>query len=336
MAGKSDMEDKLRAAVEAGDLKGLHSVLVIHEGEVFAEAYFDGEDQRWGTPLGLREHGPGTLHDLRSVTKSIVGLLYGIALSEGLVPEVNAPLLEQFPEYADLAGDPQRQKLDVGHVLEMKMGLEWDESLPYSDPRNSEIAMEMADDRYRFALDRPILGPPGKDWQYNGGATAIIARMIEKGAGMPLDAFARDRLFTPLGITDFDWVEGADGTPSAASGLRLNIHDLAKIGQLVLDRGAHEGRQIVPEDWLTASFTPRANLDGLRYGYFWWLAGGKGDPFWVAGFGNGGQRLTIQANLNLLILVNAGNYNQPDHWKIPVRVIEEFLSPAFRAYLKGK
>ena len=336
MAGKSDMEDKLRAAVAAGDMKGLHSVLVIHKGEIFAEVYFPGEDQRWGTPLGMREHGPDTLHDLRSVTKSIVGLLYGIALGEGIVPEVNDALLESFPEYADLAADPARQKVDVGHVLTMKMGFEWDESLPYSDPRNSEIAMELAEDRYRFALDRPIVGPPGEQWQYNGGATAIIARLIEKGSGMPLDQFAADRLFQPLGITDFDWVQGGDGQASAASGLRLNIHDLAKIGQMVLDDGAHEGTQIVPSDWLKASFTPQAELDWLRYGYFWWLAGGKGAPFWVAGFGNGGQRMTIQANQDLLILVNAGNYNQPDDWKIPVRVIDEFLVPAFRKHLAEK
>jgi CubicO group peptidase (beta-lactamase class C family) len=105
---------------------GLHSVFVLRKGDVFAEAHFAGEDQSWGQALGVVDHGPKTLHDLRSVTKSIVGLLYGIALGEGLVPGVDAPLVEQFPEYADLAADPERAKITVGDALSMQMGTEWD------------------------------------------------------------------------------------------------------------------------------------------------------------------------------------------------------------------
>lgn len=324
------MKAKLDAAFAAGELEGLHSVLVLYRGEVFAEAHYPGVDEAWGKPLGARRHGPDVLHDLRSVTKSIVSLLYGIALADGLVPPVDTPLVDGFPEYPDLAADPARRRIRVEDALTMRMGVEWDETRPYSDPRNSEIAMERADDRYRYALSRPVTGPPGEAWVYNGGATALIARLIAKGAGKSIDAYAREKLFEPLGIMAFEWARGRDGAPSAASGLRLNVHGLARIGQMVLQRGAWDGRQIVPKTWLAASQEAHADAGELDYGYFWWLAKwGDPPPLWAAGFGNGGQRLTVQARSNLVVVVFAGNYNQPDAWKLPVKVLLEFVYPAF-------
>ena len=159
MADGTRFEQRLAQAVAADQLPGLHSVLVLRHGEVFAEAYFKGRDERWGRPLGERQHGPDEIHDLRSVTKSVVGLLYGIALADGLVPAPEAPLYAQFPEYAGLADDPDRQAVRVMDALNMTMGLRWNEDLPYSDPRNSEIAMERAPDRFRYVLDsrsRPL------------------------------------------------------------------------------------------------------------------------------------------------------------------------------------
>ncbi|MDA4846939.1 serine hydrolase domain-containing protein [Hoeflea poritis] len=330
-AADTELDRKLKQAHAAGELVGLHGVLIVHKGDVIAEAYFDGNDERWGTPLPDVEHGAATLHDLRSVTKSVVGLLYGIALDEGIVPPVDAPLIAQFPQYADLAGDPQRDRILVQHALSMRMGTEWNEDLPYTDPRNSEIAMENAPDRYRFVLDRPMVADPGEEWRYNGGATAIIAKLIADGAGMPIDQYARQKLFEPLGIENFEWVRGRGGVPSAASGLRLALPDLVKIGQLILDDGVYNGTRVVSREWLRESFKPRAELNQLRYGYQWWLASWGDPPSWVAGFGNGGQRLTVQPEHDLIVAVFAGNYNRPDAWKLPVRIIEEFMVPAVRA-----
>ncbi|MFV0476069.1 MAG: serine hydrolase domain-containing protein [Pikeienuella sp.] len=326
------MERGLKAAFEAGELPGLHTVLVEQRGERLAEVYFPGEDENWGRPLGMREHGPEALHDLRSVTKSIVGLLYGIAMAEGKVPPPEAALLDGFPEYADLAADPARRRITVDDALSMRMGLEWDETLPYTDPRNSEIAMEMADDRYRFALDRPIIGPPGEVWTYSGGAVALIGRLIEAGVGAPIDEYAEEVLFRPLGIERYEWARGADGTASAASGLRLTARDLAKIGRLILADGVWEGRRVVPAEWLDASFQARADTgQGVRYGWLWWLAPRGDPPLWASGFGNGGQRLTVLRQAGLLVVVLAGNYNDPEAWRIPVSVIENHVAPALEA-----
>ncbi len=324
------LNDALTAAHADGALPGLHAVLVRYAGKTLAEVYFPGQDERWGKNLGVRDHGPDTLHDIRSVTKSVVGLLYGIALSEGKVPPPEAPLLDQFPEYADLAADPERRNMTVGHALSMKLGTEWNEDLPYTDPRNSEIAMELAGDRYRYVLDRPMVHEPGDYWAYNGGAVALIGRLIAEGTGMDLDAYAARALFDPVGIDAFEWVRGADGVPSAASGLRLTTPGLSRLGDLILQDGKWEGRQVVPADWLGTAFTPRAVLDELRYGYLFWLAGSGDPPAWVAGFGNGGQRLTVQPEIGLTVTVLAGNYNDPDAWRIPVAVIEDFVVPEIR------
>ncbi len=324
-----DIGDHLLAAFERGELPNLHAVLMARDGKLVLEQYFEGPDERWGQPLGVRQHGPDELHDLRSVSKSIVSVLYGIALADEKVPPLDAPIVDQFG-YDDLASDPERRKMLVEHALTMTLGTEWDETIPYDDPRNSEIAMEMADDRYRFILGRAIVAAPGSQWVYSGGATALIAHLIAKGTDRPLLDFAQEKLFGPLGVESVDWVLGTNGEPAAASGLRLRARDLLKIGQLVLDRGLWNGKQIVPSEWLAASFKNTVpSEDGLVYGYQWWLGKGRGDGYdWMAGFGNGGQRLVIIPDLGLVIVVLAGNYNQRDAWRVPVSIIGEILLPA--------
>src|SRR5262249_23086267 len=147
-------------------------------------------------PLGTIRFDQETLHDLRSVTKSVVGLLYGIALATKRVPPPDAQLLDHFPEYPDLARDSVRQSLTVQHALTMTLGIEWDElTIPYSDMRNSEVAMNHAADRYRYVLERPIATQPGENWSYNGGATALLAGLISKGTGQSLQQFAQEALF---------------------------------------------------------------------------------------------------------------------------------------------
>ncbi|MEV6344068.1 serine hydrolase domain-containing protein [Actinoplanes sp. NPDC051851] len=299
------------------DLKGLHGVVVIRDGEIVLEHYGAGEDFAWGEPLGPVTFGPGTLHDLRSCSKSITALLYGIALDAGSVPPPAAPLLEQFPDYPDLAADPARARLTVEHVLTMSLGLEWREEPPYDSPANAEIAMEMAPDRYRYVLERPIVAPPG-EWSYCGGATALLGGLIAAGTGRSLPDYAREVLFTPLGITDVAWSGGADGVASAASGLRLTPRDLARIGAAIL-AGGHG---VIPASWIGAMLRPRVTTrTGARYGYHWYTGDLDGRTLHYA-TGNGGQRLFLLPDTAQVIAVTAGDYDSPDQGRTPQTVLE--------------
>jgi CubicO group peptidase (beta-lactamase class C family) len=299
-----------------------HGVVVARKDAVVSEWYGTGPDFSWGEPHGVVEFGPDTLHDVRSVTKSVVALLYGIALERGQAPAPDEPLLRHFPEYPDLAADPQRAARTVEHVLTMTLAFEWDESVPYTSPANSEIAMELASDRYRFVLDRPVTGEPGREWSYCGGASALLGRLIAKGSGMSLPDFARESLFGPLGIDRFEWMAGDDGEPSAASGLRLTPRGLARIGQVILG----DGLGVVPSAWLAEALRPRVKMDAtMSYGYQWYLSS-TGPHRTVAAMGNGGQRLFVLPDLDLAVAVTAGGYDAADQSATPDAVLAEVLS----------
>nr|BFE57418.1 serine hydrolase [Dactylosporangium thailandense] len=305
-------------------LEGLHGAVAVRDGSVVLEHYGSGADSTWGQPLGVVGFGPGTLHDIRSVTKSITALLYGIALAEGLVPDPSEPLLRYFPRYPDLAAEPERARLTVEHALTMSLGLQWREDLPYTSPDNAEIAMELAPDRYRYVLSRPVLEPPGTRWSYCGGATALLGALIADGTGVALPEYARAKLFDPLGIDAFEWITGADGVASAASGLRLTPRSLVRIGELVLAEGAG----IVPAAWVRTMLEPRLpNSWGGEYGYQWYIEPVDGHRMWAA-MGNGGQRLFILPELGLVVAVTAGNYDGDEQWKTPLAVLRQFVLPS--------
>lgn len=327
--------DSLQAS---GRLAGVHGVVALRDGRIVFERYFKGVDASRRGPLGEVEFGPDTLHDVRSVTKSIVGLLYGIALARGQVPAVEQSLLAQFPEYPDLAADPLRARLTIRDALTMTLGMQWNEKLPYTDPANGETAMDNAPDRYRYVLSRPVVGDPGKGWIYSGGNVALVAKIIERGTGRDLPDFAREVLFAPLGIGSMEWAKGADGEAYAASGLRLTPRELARIGQMVLADGQWNGKTVVPAAWLHESFRPAALVDigypGLHYGYLWYvgeaLQEGKGGSYgerFVAAIGNGGQRLFVFPGLDFVLCVTSGNYNTADQWRAPSAILSEVFLP---------
>ena len=335
-AAPADFDRRLAEARQAGKIDGLHALLVSKGGKTLFEYYGKGADERWGEPLGTITFGPEVIHDLRSVSKSVVGLLYGIALAEGKVPSPEAKLYAQFPQYADLAAQPGRDKLTMAHVLSMTLGLEWDElTVPYgSDLRNSEIAMVAAPDRFRYILSLPIVTEPGSKWIYCGGATAILGHLISKGTGMPLLDYARRVLFEPMGFGPSDWVLGQDGVPQTASGLRLLPRDLLKVGQLALAGGAWQGKQIVPADWVKRIITPTIKIEGARsYGYQWYIydstAGGQ-RQYWFGGIGWGGQRLFVFPGLDLVVAMNCGNYSKPgmEQSRVNLTVLNDVVFPS--------
>jgi CubicO group peptidase (beta-lactamase class C family) len=303
---------QLVAEIQGQAFSNLHSVLIVKDGRLVFEEYFSGEDEYRGQPLGTVQFDRTTLHDLRSVTKSVTSALVGIAVGQGAL-KVSDPMLSFFPDQLSLA-TPDKRTITLHHLLTMTSGLEWDErTYPYTDPRNSETAMDLSESSVAYVLGQEVVAEPGTRFQYCGGCTMLLAGVVNAATGTHLDAFAEEHLFTPLGITEFEWLHHQDGLPIAASGLRLRPRDLAKFGYLFVNEGRWNGRQVLPASWVRESTREQVRLDSISaYGYQWWVdlepLRAEVVAFPVAR-GNGGQRIYVVPSLGLVAVITAGNYN---------------------------
>jgi CubicO group peptidase (beta-lactamase class C family) len=299
---------------EAWTDANLHAALIVRDGTLVYERYFAGEDEAFGKPLGRVAYDATMRHDLRSITKSVTSLVFGIAVDRGWVPGVDAKVLPFFPEHADLR-TPEKDAIAIEHLLTMSAGFAWNEAIPYSNPKNSERRMIDAPDAARYVLEQPIVRPPGVAYNYNGGQTLLLAEILKRATGKTLDALAQEVLFAPLGITEVEWVRYADGEPMAPSGLRMRPRDVAKVGAMVAGGGLWQGRRIVSADWISRSLTPQINGESLFfYGYQWWLGRSlieRKEITWGAAFGYGGQRLFVLPQYKLAVVVMAGLYAEP-------------------------
>jgi CubicO group peptidase (beta-lactamase class C family) len=312
----------------------IHAVVVARGGKLVMERYYTGPDEHWGTPAGTVAYGPDVKHDLRSISKSVTSLLIGIALRQGLLPDLDSPAIAQFPEYASLR-TPDNARITLRHMLTMSSGLKWDETIPYSNPANSERQMISAMDPVRYVFEQPVIATPGSVYNYNGGNTTVLAAVLSKVTGKRIDDYAREKLFGPLGITDFEWLNlPATSQPAAASGLRMRPRDAAKLGQLMISDGVWNDTQVLPTGWTGSSMKPRINGDGLYYyGYQWWLGRtmlGDKSVHWAAGVGWGGQRLYAVPDLDLVVMINAGHYGGPLQAQIPFGILTRVVLPALR------
>jgi CubicO group peptidase (beta-lactamase class C family) len=293
----------------------IHAVLVARSGKLVFERYFRGSDEIPGRIYGRRVENVAfdadTLHDMKSVSKSVASLAVGIAIDRGLIRSVDEPIFSFFPELSDLRS-PEKDRIQLLHALTMSMGLKWVEATPSTgDYDNDEARMHMAPDQCRYVLGLPVTAPPGQEFFYNTGALALVSAIIRKATGRPLDEFARETVLQPLGITRVEW-DRYKGDTDAGGGLRLRPRDMAKIGQLVLAGGRWNGRQIVSKAWIETSTAEKIKgRDDQSYGYLWWLGrsmlNGR-EVHWIGALGRGGQSIRIVPELDLVVAVTAGYY----------------------------
>jgi CubicO group peptidase (beta-lactamase class C family) len=319
------MADRLAASSDAN----IHAVLVARRGKLVFERYFRGSDEINSHPVGKVTFDSDTLHNVKSVSKSVASLAVGIALDRGLIRSINEPIFRFFPELSDLR-TPERERIQLLHALTMSMGLKWVEAIPSNEDNNDEVRMHMAPDPCRYVLGLPVAAPAGQDFFYNTGALTLVSAIMRKAVGRPLDEFARETLFEPLGITDFEWTR-VKGDTDAGGGLRLRPRDMAKIGQLVLAGGRWNDRQIVSKAWIDVSMTPRLEATGpYFYGYLWWLGRSLHDGrevHWTAALGRGGQSIRIVPDLDLVVVVTAGYYQDysPQAFQVQYGVFRDVL-----------
>jgi CubicO group peptidase (beta-lactamase class C family) len=311
-------EDKLadraalcRMADRLASETSIHSVLVARGGKLVFERYFSGPDENRSRKLGNVVFDANTLHDLKSASKSVASLAVGIAIERGLIRSVNEPIFDFFPELEDLRS-PEKDRLRLSHALTMSMGLAWVEATPDTgDENNDEARMHRARDPCRYVLGLPATAAPGQEYFYNTGALRLVSAIVRKAAGRPLDEFVRETLFEPMGIAPVEWIR-IKGDADAGGGLRLRPRDMAKFGQLVLAGGRWNGRQLVSKEWIeTSTATKIEATGGLSYGYLWWLGRTRfegREVRWIGALGRGGQSIRIVPELELIVVVTAGYY----------------------------
>ena len=333
------MADRLKATNA-----NIHAVIIVRHGKLIFEQYFAGYDEPWGQPDGQVNFDATTKHDMRSVSKSVTSLLVGIAIDRKMIASVDEFAVKFFRDY-EVLKTTGWDRITLRHLLTMSSGIDWDENLPWTDPKNDEPYLGSEPDPISYVLAKPTAAPPDTVWNYNGGGTDLLGSVIARVSGRSFDAFARDALFQPLNITDWEWKTYPKNNKIApAAGLRLRPRDAAKIGQLVLDRGAWNGRQIVSADWIAGSVAPRFQAIGYFgglyfYGYQWWLgrtlSEGR-DVKWIAAMGLGGQRIIIVPEYDLVVITTSGLYAASRQGNGTLDILYSFVIPAVRDKVKER
>ena len=271
--------------ISEGKLANVDDIVVVRHGVLVYEQYY---------PQRQLHTDATTLHRGYSMTKSVVSLLVGIALDHGWIEDLDVSIVSYFPDNTDLRM-PDKAPITLRHLLTMSAKLGSSET-------------------------------PGISFEYNNGETELVGAVLQKVTGKTIDVLAQENIFAPLGITDVEWLRDPfSGIAQSARGLILRPRDWAKIGQLVLNRGVWEGKQIVPASWVAKSTAEQIKTEGPRsaehikaegpnsYGYQWWLGRSLDKDRrveWVAAMGFNSQKTIIIPALDMVVVFNASRQSK--------------------------
>ncbi len=276
--------------VEKDDLN-VNSILIKKRGETVLEAHFYPQK-------------PDYLHDIASVSKSITSLLIGIAIHEGHIKSEEQKIADFFPDSSSVFDTRFKKSLTIAHLLTMTSGICTD----YSQGEQLRDEMKNSDAPLYLALENDLSHPPAERFNYCSPGVQILSMIIFNSVGMSLENYAVEKLFKPLGITEYRFGTDLDGNTNASGDISLTAESLCKLGQLVLDEGEYEGKQIISKDWIARSTSQAIKLDQHEsYGYLWWLRKDLGGV--IEAQGRGGQRLIILPEKNIVVVMLGAGFN---------------------------
>ena len=310
----------LKTEIAFGVYGDVHSVLIVRNGQLVFEEYF-------------REGARDELHRVYSVTKSVAATLVGIAWDRGLISDLDQPLLDFFPEYDSVENPAGKDAITLRHALQMRTGIEWDEwDTNYDSPDNVTSQMARSSDWMKFVLDRPMSAAPGTVFAYNSGVSNLLAGVIRRVTGETTYDFADEVLLEPLGIMERSWSINPDTVAITGWGLHLRSRDMARIGQLYLQRGVWNGQRLLSEAWIDATMEPATRVSsGWGYGYQWWLGppadGDRAGRRVPSAQGWGGQFIVVVPSLDAVIVATQGNYGGLEGLD-PERLLEVLIEAA--------
>ncbi len=293
----------------------VHSVVIIKDGKLVFEEYF-------------YEYTKDTLQELRSASKSFVSALAGIALEKWVIKSKYNKVLPYFSEYTIENNSDLKHQITIENLLSQQTGLDCDISNEKSE--GNETTMSNTDDWVKFTLDLPMIDIPGGKGMYCSGNAITLGRIIEKATKQPLPEFAKQTLFGPLGITKFKWHFKPDKSSSETfCQLYLRPRDMAKFGLLYLNEGKWNGHQVIPANWVQQSLSKHSVIQGVDYGYLWWLKYLDADGvryYGKAAQGNGGQKIYIWPEQNMVTVITGGSFNAQSPSD---ELIGKYILPAF-------
>jgi len=308
---------QLFSQLKQGEHK-LHSVIVVKNDQILLEEYFNG-------------HTIDQQHDLRSATKSIRSILLGIAVDKGFIESVDDPISKYLKTHVPKKNlDERKQQITIKHLLTMSSGLDcndWDKQ-----SKGQEDKVYKKGDWLQYTLDLPMVNDPGEVSNYCSMGVVLLAEIISQASGMSIDQFAEEYLFKPLNISNVSWghTSKKEVLPSGKR-LYMTPRDMAKIGQLILNKGKWNGKQIVSEEWLEESTMATTKISGVDYAYLWWNIPFKQNEKTISSIvatGNGGQYILILPELDLVAVFTGGAYNSQED-KLAFAIVKDIFLPTF-------
>ncbi|GAB4242527.1 MAG: hypothetical protein Tsb0034_20030 [Ekhidna sp.] len=302
---------------QAKALPNIYSFLVIKDGALVHEAYFNGAK-------------PETLLHVRSITKSISSIAIGIALCEGVVSSLDEKIVKHYSAYIEEGRTDGIRDVTLGHILDMKTGVDWNEG-------QEAIAWYTSiQDTWEHFFQKQVIHDPGTIFNYNSGAVSLLNRFVENDQPLSYQDYVHEKLLKPLDITDFAWEKDGLGNTRADAGLQLRAVDLAKIGYIMMQDGKKDDLQVIPKEWIDASWKFEINLnadygpiENLHYNKLWWM--GEYDEHQVFfGLGYGGQLMLCVPDYDLIVITN-------HEFRLPGNVVashsNDFLEEVFKPIL---
>ena len=302
-------------ASRAADLPRLHSLLISHDGELMAEWYFNGATAT-------------KLANLKSVSKSVISALVGLAVRDGHLSGVAETIDTYFPNDLANADDPRKRDITIEDLLTMRSGLETTSNRNYGRWVHSRNWV-------RHILTRPMVEAPGERMIYSTGSTHLVSAILTQATGMSTLEFARVQLGTPLGITLRPWLADPQGIYFGGNEMYLRPRDMLKFGELYLNCGRAAGQQILPEEWIHRSTTghTQSRRSGREYGYGWWIRTLGGHRAFYA-WGYGGQFIFVVPDLDLAVVMTSRADPSPrrrGHLRSLYDLMDRYLVPAAEA-----
>lgn len=279
-----------------GAYPDVHSILIYKNNKLVLEEYFYGYDRN-------------TIHQLRSAGKALKGGILGIAIDKGFVNSEQDKLLPYFstkyPEIANL--DERKKRITIEDFLMYRHGMDCENNNPSS--KGYEQSMMEKEDWVKYILDLPMVAEPGDVSSYCTGCAITINSLIEIATQQKIEDFAKKYLFDPLGISNYKWTfEPNPSSITTFNQLYATPRDLLKLAIMYKEGGKWKGQQIISEEWIKKTFT----MDKGDYGYFWehkyYTIAGKEYNSYLA-TGNGGQKINIWPELDMITIFTGGNYN---------------------------